>query len=748
MSKNAFALPSSSPPSRHLLEEDPDDEEEEHMEEYSDEGAHHDFEAGEEQETMDLDPAAERLSFFGSPVNDRLSQSTASAPRSPLAFSTTVGTPGGVKGSRGGAAMIPHGSPGDKRRSRKPGKDPNAPSIAQNMSKRLGAAPLEEPDDLITGTEECVSALYAAVNDANQDPEVLAAALSGTSERLCNLWTSIRDRGVGKASWKDDVVLGIGPDESAPSAHSATFLSTLLLPLYHPAAAKGGQALAMSRLNRSLQSSMVVYSPDAPLNPTAYPKALLDWLDKNHNPYHAINSEVRTYSPNPTAHDFFWEIIYKLAIRGKIADLISMLKNADFRYARTAREDGHDREGYRGVQLENIRMVVTWAVQVLQACPALTDDDWHVPGNAWIIFRKQIEKAMDNLTNFAEGRDKDLDPEEPSFEASSFGLQGSTNDLSLSSRRAESQVPWTILQRLKTLYGLILGGSLEILSSSENWVEGTIALTAWWSGDDDEEVAIGSLAMTRRFMKQSRSRSPRLIDADPGLAYRRRMASAFERVTDDPMDTEDIENPPMLPDTSKPLEVALSSIFDGDIDGAIGIVRAMSLPIADAIAEIATIGGWLSLQPHDNIMDGFDEDDMDLLSFEKSVLPNSQPTVTRTAIMKDYAEELFNRSELTERRGVKVEGWELSVAVLARLGVKSTKSSRKEIGKVLERLPLASDAQIDKILKVCRNYDMAKEGNSIVEVYSTPKSRQTGVLTLLSDMPTMSLMIPTTTEQL
>ena len=734
ISKGNFSLPDSSPPSRFLTEANSDEyEEEQDEQDQEDEDEDEDEASGEEyaeeEDSQDLGVSLIAKSMNDDPsrvkphnhtagsitaaVTDRVS---AKAPSSPRASSASNGTPRGLKRSRHGA-MVPYKPSGVDSISREPLENaPHGPSIAQDMSKQMEAAFLEEPDDLIVGTEECISSLYAASSGVNHYTNALASALSGACERLCTLWISCRDRDAKKASWREEVVMGIGPEDGAPGLHGAAFLSTLLLSLHHPAAAKGGQALAMPRLNRSTQTSLTPYSPDVPLNPTAYPKVLLDWLDKNHNPYRAIYSEVQTCKPNPTTHDFYWDILYKLAIRGKFADLIAMLKGADFRRARSAREDGQKESGYHGGQLDNINMVIGWCILTLQACPALTDEDWHVPGNSWTIFRKHIEKAIDNLVNFAEGRDKDLDHEESAFEASKFGLASASNDLSRSSRRAESRVPWTILQNLKTLYGILLGGSLEILSYSENWVEGTIALTAWWSGEDDEDVALGGLAASRRSLKHKRSRGPRLVDTDTGLAYRRRMALAFERVTQEPGDSND---PPMLPDTGKPLEVALSALFDGDYAGTIGILRAMSLPIADAVAEIGTIGHWLRPSPRDALTAGLDQDDMDLLSFDRSVLPTEEATVNRKSIMLEYAEELFNRPELTGHRGVIVEGWELAIAVLARLGTKHKTSSTKEIRKILKRLPLDSDAQIDKIFHICRNYDMPEDGRKIVEVRSS-----------------------------
>jgi hypothetical protein len=48
------------------------------------------------------------------------------------------------------------------------------------------------------------------------------------------------------------------------------------------------------------------------------------------------------------------------------------------------------------------------------------------------------------------------------------------------------------------MYGILLGGATEIISFAQDWVEATIGLTAWWNGDDNDEIALGSLAMTRR----------------------------------------------------------------------------------------------------------------------------------------------------------------------------------------------------------------------------------------------------------
>lgn len=702
--RNYFDVPSSSPPQAFTAEYEQYEDEIGEFTEASEEELPREQSEEIDDMTFEPDVAVPSRSFDpGSTTNTIPNGSLASADRSPYYASTTGATSRGVKRSRGGS-MISHVSPRTSKRPARPKKDSPIPSIVENMVTKLGIASLEEHDDVIVGTEELIAALYAAEDDSAGQPRALEAALSDVSERLCDLWKSCRDKDLTSFPPDSDVIIGIGPNEGAPQMHAATFLCTLFLPLHHPQAAKGKQALAVSRFNQSLASSRSPCSPEAPLNPTAYPKILLDWLDDNHNPYRLSFTEVQRYHPNPTAHYNFWDIIFVLTVRGKIAEVAQILRRSDFQYAKTARDDGQGDTGYQGLQVKNIERVVNRAIQVLEVCPILQDEDWNVTGKEWKIFRKRVEQAMDDLATLAEGRDRDLDPEGSTFEASNFGLESMTMGLSQSARRAESRVPWTIYQHLKTMYGILLGGSAEILSSAQDWVEATVGLTAWWSGEDDEEVAVGSLALTRRSLRQSQSRGPRLVDVDPKLAYLRRLAYAFERVTDDS------EDDLFLPNPNKPVEVALASIFEGNVGGVIGILRGMSLTLADAVVEIATLGGWFASGAANGLMNGFDEDDLMVLS---SYGPPKSP-VSRDAIMIEYADALFERNQLHGRKGAVLEGWELSIAVLVRLGDDGV--STKRIGELLDRLPYSSDERIDRILQICSGYGMTREARSITEV--------------------------------
>ena len=641
---------------------------------------------------------------FGISQNEEQRVNGGTTSLSPLALSRYGQTPAKVKTSRTGVANSKSPRKAAKKQSR-PSRESPIPMIARSLASQLTWAPVEESDKLILGTEGLLNELHDIDDEVEQDLDLLSATLSNISERLCSLWIKCRDQDQSHIAHLDEVPLGIGPDENAPIAHSAIFLATLLLPTQHPTPAKGRQALAASRLDRS-SSLKRLYPGDAPYSPTAYPKMLLEWLDKNHNAYEITIGEVQAKRPSPTAHQNFWDVLLLLTVRGKMATVVQLLKSARFEHAMTAREDGHGTSGYQGERLANVQSVMNRALQVFEACPILTEDDWHVTGNDWILFRKLVDKSLNDLTTFAEGRDRDLDLDEESFEATNFGLGSMSNDMVQTSRRAESRVPWTIFQNLKTLYGILLGGGSEILSSSQDWVEGTMALTAWWGGDDDDEVVVNNTGATRHILRQSRSKGPRLVDQDPKAAYLRRMASAFERVTDESEDTF------LLPDSTKPSEIALACVFESDAEGLLGILKGFSLPIANAIAEIATAGGWLQSSSQSNLMDGFDESDLMVLS---SFTPE-KPPASREDIMAAYAAALFELGRLTTSTSRIVEGWELAIALLARQSPANHDQTKDRIRFYLEKLPLNSDEQIDKVFDICQDYEMTQEGEVIVEV--------------------------------
>ena len=626
-----------------------------------------------------------------------------------LDSSLFVASSRGVKRSRGGSTILADSS--IAKRATKPRKYSAIPSIALDMATQMKVAPLTEENNFILASEDILATMYAAENDGQNINKNTKSALTTASYQLCNLWIGYRDRDERFSKKNEDVTFSVGPKPEELSVHKATFIGSLLLQLHHPENARGKQALALTRFGKSF-SSKSANTEGPSLNPTAIPKILLDWLDKHHNPWRPSIIEVESRHPSPAAHYNFWDVMFVLILRGKVQDAVRILRESDFHCAETAPKDGQ-RDGYTDLQVSNIQLVVNKAVEVLRTCPAVTEEDWNITGNSWTLFRKLVGQAITDLTKFAEGRDEDSDLDEPALHSSRARLNSAILTHSQISRRAESRVPWTIYQNLKTMYGILLGGDSEVIALAQDWVEATIGLTVWWTGDSEDIISVGSLAKTRRSLIRSQAGRQRLVDVDSEAAYLDRLTRSFERATDDSDDDEFQIN------SNNPVEVGLASVFEGNIEGVMGFLRAWSLPVASAVAEIATLGGWFSSSPArpDAIMDGFDENDLMVLS------SYGQPErlIRRDTIMIEYAGALFDRGIMRKEGEAEqdgLEGWQLSIALLVRLG--DDAMSRREIGKLLRRLHVESDERANMLLSICRDYGMEEDGRRIAEVRLCP----------------------------
>ena len=693
-SKATFGMPSG-----HRVPDPESESEQEYSEEYSEDYEDEVDASGlGEEHTMDLDSTVESRqpeadltlgSSFGNSLVNGNTRNHGSA--------VTNGTSRGVKRSRGGA-MINHTSKRGEGMSQEPNQESDIEKIVKDQASRSQVARLEEPDEFIVGSEDIlIRDLY--------DTEILSeeARLPEATEHLCTFWRTSRDRDVSKDPPKPEIIAGIGPDEDAPPWHKAIFISTLLLQLHHPPTATGKQSLALARLDRLSSSATFPRELHIPHNPTALPKVLLDWLDKNHNHYEPTLSEVQRHDPSPTAHYNYWDIIFYVTLRGKFADLARILKRSKFQHARTARDDGQGTEGYNNLQIKNIERVINRAIQLLEYSPSLQEENWNVTGNDWYMFRKRVEQAVEDLTIFAEGCDRAAEESQSSLEASSFGLRRPNKDLSQSARRAESRVPWTIYQNLKTMYGILLGGNTEIISSAQDWVEATIGLTVWWDGDDVESVGGGSLALSRRSIRHPSSRVGRLVDENANAAYMQRLKYTFESVSNSMEENYQV-------DSTNQVELALASVFQGNVDGVIGLLRGWSLSVTSAVAEIACAGGWFD---GTGIMASFDEQDLMTISHGQQLDPLK--AITKDTILMEYAKVLSAREKIqAKQKGISYEGWELSISVLTRLNDKGI--ARQKVSEVLRELPVFSDERMDKILSTCERFDIQDEARSITEV--------------------------------
>ncbi|KAI4105643.1 MAG: hypothetical protein L6R37_002631 [Teloschistes peruensis] len=622
--------------------------------------------------------------------------------RSNFGSSVGAGTPRSIKRPRDSIAAFDASSrqkPPVKRQK----KESSIPGIIHNLAAKLEPAELRDSDDLILGSEACMGRLYQAEELAVGQEKAIEDALPEVTKELCSVWDACGDQHAEDTDMEDDVVIGIGPSENTDPFQKATFVAPLLLQIHHPPPATGKQAFASSRSFRSshLDAGRVLSEP--PLKTTPIPKVLKDWLEYHHNPYASGAVDLQFHTPNPTAHMNYWDVLFNMLLRGKVFDVTETLKVSNFQYARVV-GGANGSKGYSTVQLDNIRTVVGRMDRVLRRCPILGEDDWEISGSDWSIFRKHVEHASADLTAFVEGNEDEKEPAMQDLEAPNFGLQSTMNPHGRSSRNTERKIPSLVYENLRTIYGILLGKTPEIVSSAQNWVEATVGLTIWWDGeDDDDEDLAASLIRSRRSLGRSQNRADRTVDINPIAAYVRRLAAAFERVTDD-------DDPDLFQiNSNNPVEVALASVFEGNVEGVIGLLHCWSLPVAAAVAEIANLGGWFESSAGPSTMTGFDQEDLLVLSYAKQ-----DERLTPDEILVDYAEQLFEQEELkSAATGQNLEGWEVSMQVLSRLD--DEKLGIKKLGELLEKLPLASDKRVDRLLNVCQSSGLDAQASDIAK---------------------------------
>ncbi|KAL6235720.1 hypothetical protein BDW75DRAFT_132772 [Aspergillus navahoensis] len=563
-----------------------------------------------------------------------------------------------------------------------PKRSSTIPAIVRNFASRARKAAADEPIDFIIRTEDEISRMYEETRQAQYNDEYLQVTIGKICAELSTVWY--------KASESKTSGTVIGPGDSAKNSTKAGFLGALLLQLHHPPAATKSTGFSNAFGLAAPRYAFAGRSASAPI-----PKVLLDWLNAN-SPLSDEITALKQVGPDPTASPKFWDIVIAAVLRGQLSEASQILRSADFNYARSALEDGLPQTGYRGAQLQNIQRCINKALQVLEACPIVHNEDWDVRDAEWSLYRKRVHAAITDLEGFAEGEEQ---PEPApaaagnTFQAINFGLgpnpfQGPS--FTESARMAESRVPWTVYQNLRSVYRIILGDPAAIMNRAENWVEATIGLTVWWDGEGDEETS-------PPFIRRGQSPS-----GDP---YIRRLSLAFRHATSTEKDEKGFRY-----NSLSGVEVGLAAVFEDDVEGVLELLQTWSLCVAAAVAEIASVGGWLETKSNAK-PSGLSDNDLMVLSYGQ----NDAPTrVSRDDVLSAYATALSERPSIgIEHEGR--EGWELALEVLSRLD--DSQKMQKSVSELLDKLPLDTAEQMDKVVLLCSELGLSKEGRRVSERY-------------------------------
>ncbi|KAK5132175.1 hypothetical protein LTR08_000332 [Meristemomyces frigidus] len=619
---------------------------------------------------------------------DGLQRSTRSAGLSPekSAFmSSIMSGPRGLKRSRNGKVREQ--------------TDSDYPLIAKGIVGHAAPPRMHESHDVVLRQEEIMARMDPV---AREQPNARDAALSDGVAELTRVWrqhskTETKEGRLGPAS--DDALT------------KATYLSSLLLQLHHPHTTNGAQQ-QQSRFQRPTNNAK-----RSQASASTIPRALLDWLDTWHNPFPDDFDTIWRNEPSPASHERFWDSVLFALTRSKFDRAIKLLNDAGWEHAITAEEDfGQGHDGYTGRQLDHIEDVVERCTNMLNACPGKKYDDWDVKGADWTVYRQRVRQAIKDLEAFAGEEDEETEEEDApkrNMFHMSAGLSESMN-MSTATKKAESKVPWSIYENLKLLYGILLGGVDELLDASQDWLEASIYLTAWWDGEEETSAALSKSQSLRRSIHASQ----RMREADiaPGPAYRRRLADAFEMVTAAGGDAV------FTPETMDTVQVGLACVMTDNVESVISLLRTWSLPVTAAVVEVAALAGWLpQTRPRSKgpLEQGFSSEDLMVLSHG---VGQPQPAdnagaVERDEVLSAYADLLAETDVLRSSDGkLEREGWELAVAVLGRLDDETVGEAK--IGGLLGLIELSDENRVDKVLDACRELELEEQARGIAERYA------------------------------
>ncbi|OCT49546.1 nuclear pore complex subunit Nup85 [Cladophialophora carrionii] len=537
------------------------------------------------------------------------------------------------------------------------GDDTVVSNLARDMGARAQQASLTEPDELILETEQILRSL----DEQSQYLKDSTKALDIISEYAYDLikeWQRFVQPDRPSLDSND-----IGPQPTAPAFAKANYLASLMLVLRHPPP-----------------------STDDTVTPT--PQVLLDWLDQYHVSYDQMYKAVASARPNCTSHELFWDAVLSLTLRGKLQQVMQLFADADFKYAASAADDGHDSDGYKGAQLQTVQGVIYRARQLLNSCPAIQFGDWNVAGPDWDVFRSSVEAALENLTDEATAQD-----DEDSFEAENFGLRKpETRLLGRLGQKSSNTLPWTIFQNLKILYNILLGSAEEISAQSQDWLEATTSLTIWWDGTAD------STAVAQWSFDVSRANNPAVQDDDFN-PYLGRLRDSFLCVT-----APDDKNSFQINGMS-PVEVGLGCILQGSSPGALTVLRTLSQCIAASVAEIGSKAGWLEDDTTSRPA-GLNEEDLMVLSYGAS-----KAGVSKDDLLVSYAEKLFEKDTLHLPDGSGVEGWEVSISLVTRLDDREI--MRTTVSNFLDHLEVTTQDRAEKLTNLCSDLGLQDEARKV-----------------------------------
>ncbi|KAK8089220.1 nuclear pore complex subunit Nup85 [Apiospora hydei] len=547
-------------------------------------------------------------------------------------------------------------------------RDSKYSAVAKDLFTQLGHARVSEPHSLILQTEEVIARLYDEGVGAEDDTDKLDMTLAGAADYLVRDVWEPHAKFLPKSNEEHGATIGPGPNSTA--FEKAAFIA-----------------------------AMVFQDQFGNFQPVTLPQTLFEWQQEYHNPSDGQVDSILAHRPSPASHGLFWQAIYMSLIRGDVTAAIKLLRNAGWNQVR---KGSRGEPAYTGQPLRNIEKVIEDACHIMELCPAVADSNWDIQESNWTLFRLKATAAKESLVQFAEGKDQPP-PAARRFAGSDFGeSEDGHGAMARLARKAQSRLPWDVYESLQSLYSILVGDVEAITAGAQDWCEATIGLFGWW--DDGHHNRRLGLSRSQSIMGEPSMKDDALV----------RLAQCFHAAMESDFHFNGLDS----------VEVCISSVFEGNIDGVVGFLSSWSLPIASSVAEVASLGRWLPPPEPQNLisMDNFDADDLEVLGMNQGISGNQDGVKDSTLV--SYARGLNDIKQLTgsvKKRGgvvarVTRDGWEMAVQI---------DLVNDLLHDILEKIQPDSHETVDKIWALLNDLGMINFAEDTAEKYGDVLKKET-----------------------
>ncbi|CUS15115.1 unnamed protein product [Tuber aestivum] len=575
---------------------------------------------------------------------------------------------------------------------------------------RIKPGMVREPGSMIIQTEEIMMELQNLLSPTaplDYDSELDEEDMIMDADRNAPLPPSKREEYLTRAArlFLDTLASNLPKGQARSRLHKAYYLASLLLPLHH------SRANAVETLRR--------------------------WLYTHKQaPTRKELTALKNFYPNAIYSFSYWEILQQLIMRGEVQEAMDLLRCTDWDMLNESNssvpkpkigdteEPTWDRR-YSNEEIESIKNATASAIKLLSTCPGLARSSYapssvgffpatgtsHGSKGDWRIWQGKVFAAAEDVRAGGEGDgETTFDETDDSYYESFHPRNGGSYGFEIGTGKTKEKktpVPGEVSRGLRAIYDVMRGDREAILSHTEKWEDAVLATMMWGvtDGFGDPDSSIGDDSE-----EEDEEEEDGIYDDGAGKALnRRRREKDLVRLS---KVTESLVGSEMPLDATNELELAVGACLVWDTNVVVQVMPKFSLLVASALIEMCGHAGSIQrgkIGIEENargMMDGFDEDELAVFGMGRGFDAEVEKA---DGVVKEYGTGLFGVDWVDEK--AQVEGWEVAVGVLHRVG-----GGREMSGKLLTQLELTSKERVEKLLTYCGENNLEDEASEIAAV--------------------------------